>query len=80
MSDLKAQLLRVASTLPKGDPNRRAIAHLFREEEAETALRTAASKMPTVLVQEGGYLGPELGINLAAFLAAFESAHAPRKG
>ena len=55
MSDLKVQLLRVASTLPKGDPNRRAIAHLFREEEAETALRTAASKMPTVLVQ--GYEG-----------------------
>lgn len=55
MSDLKIKLLRVANSLPKGDPKRRAIAHLFREEEAETALRTAASKMPTVLVQ--GYDG-----------------------
>lgn len=55
MSDLKVKLIRVAQSLPKGDPNRRAIAHLFREEEAEQDLRTAASKMPTVLVQ--GYDG-----------------------
>jgi len=30
--------------------------------------------LPTVLVQEGGYLTPELGANLASFLAGFESA------
>jgi acetoin utilization deacetylase AcuC-like enzyme len=36
------------------------------------AARIASLGLPTVLVQEGGYLGPELGENLAAFLAAFE--------
>ena len=30
-----------------------------------------ASKLPTVIVQEGGYLSPELGINLASFLEGF---------
>jgi len=39
---------------------------------ARMAGRIAALGLPTVLVQEGGYLGPELGENLAAFLAAFE--------
>ena len=34
----------------------------------------AALGLPTVLVQEGGYLGPELGDNLIAFLDGFERA------
>ena len=34
----------------------------------------AALGLPTVLVQEGGYLGPELGDNLTAFLDGFERA------
>lgn len=55
MLELKVKLIRIANSLPKGDPNRRAIVHLLREDEAEVALRTAASKMPTVLVQ--GYDG-----------------------
>ena len=29
-------------------------------------------KLPTVIVQEGGYLCPELGQNLAAFIEGFE--------
>jgi acetoin utilization deacetylase AcuC-like enzyme len=41
---------------------------------ARMAERIAALGLPTVLVQEGGYLGPELGENLAAFLAAFDRA------
>ena len=32
----------------------------------------AAMGLPTVFVQEGGYLGPELGENLVAFLDGFE--------
>lgn len=32
----------------------------------------AGLKLPTVLVQEGGYLAPELGDNLASFLAGFQ--------
>ena len=30
-----------------------------------------ASMLPTVIVQEGGYLSPELGINLVSFLEGF---------
>jgi acetoin utilization deacetylase AcuC-like enzyme len=41
---------------------------------ARMAALIAALGLPTVLVQEGGYLGPELGENLAAFLAGFEQA------
>ena len=39
-----------------------------------TAERIAGLGLPTVLIQEGGYLCPELGANLAAFLAGFEAA------
>lgn len=42
---------------------------------AEIGRRTAALGLPTVLIQEGGYLCPELGTNLATFLAAFAEAH-----
>lgn len=35
------------------------------------AARLAALRLPTVLVQEGGYLCPELGQNLVAFLEGF---------
>lgn len=34
---------------------------------------SAELKLPTVIVQEGGYLCPELGDNLAAFIRGFES-------
>jgi acetoin utilization deacetylase AcuC-like enzyme len=33
-----------------------------------------ALKLPTVMVQEGGYLAPELGDNLASFLDGFTRA------
>ncbi len=35
----------------------------------------AGLSMPTVIVQEGGYLCPELGDNLASFLGGFQRAH-----
>ena len=35
------------------------------------AAKIAAMGLPTVLVQEGGYLGPELGDNLVSFLDGF---------
>ncbi len=38
---------------------------------AEMARRIAALGLPTVLVQEGGYLGPSLATNARAFLTAF---------
>lgn len=39
---------------------------------ASMAERIARLGLPTLLVQEGGYLGPELGENLVAFLEGFE--------
>lgn len=40
----------------------------------QIAARIARESLPTLLVQEGGYLAPELGQNLEAFLAGFEEA------
>jgi len=42
---------------------------------ARIARAIAAIGLPTVLVQEGGYLCDELGANLASFLTAFDDAH-----
>jgi acetoin utilization deacetylase AcuC-like enzyme len=41
---------------------------------AEIARRVAALGLPTVLVQEGGYLSDQLGQHLATFLGSFEAA------
>jgi acetoin utilization deacetylase AcuC-like enzyme len=41
---------------------------------AEIARRIAAFKLPTVLIQEGGYLSDHLGGLLATFLGSFEAA------
>lgn len=38
------------------------------------AAAIAREGLPTLLVQEGGYLAPELGANLASFLGGFEAA------
>ena len=43
----------------------------------EIARRLARLGLPTVIVQEGGYLCDALGDNLAAFLAGFEGALSP---
>jgi acetoin utilization deacetylase AcuC-like enzyme len=40
---------------------------------AEIARRIAAVGLPTVLIQEGGYMSAVLGDNLARFLAAAEA-------
>jgi len=40
--------------------------------------QVATLGLPTLLVQEGGYLCPELGDNLAAFLSGFRQAHRVR--
>jgi acetoin utilization deacetylase AcuC-like enzyme len=41
---------------------------------AEIARRVAALGLPTVLIQEGGYLSDQLGQHLATFLGTFEAA------
>ncbi|WP_207478423.1 histone deacetylase family protein [Arenibaculum pallidiluteum] len=43
------------------------------EGYAEAARRISRLGLPSVLIQEGGYLGPELGPALVAFLGAFEA-------
>ncbi len=45
---------------------------------AEAGRRIGAFARPALLVQEGGYLSPELGSNLLAFLAGFEAARRGR--
>ena len=42
---------------------------------ARIANRIAAMALPTVIVQEGGYLAEELGQNLSSFLEGFMSSH-----
>ncbi len=43
---------------------------------AAAGRKLGALKLPTLLVQEGGYLSPELGTCLSRFLHAFERAAA----
>jgi len=38
---------------------------------AEAGRRIAAAGYPTVIVQEGGYLSPDLSTSLASFLGGF---------
>lgn len=47
---------------------------VYPEGFAEMARRLAAMNLPTVLVQEGGYLGPSLTDNARAFLTTFREA------
>lgn len=44
---------------------------------ARIAEAAAGLALPTLIVQEGGYLCPELGANLESFLGAFAAAHGP---
>ncbi len=69
-----ALLLSLGLDAQENDPL--GILKITTEGFAEVARRTAALGLPTVLIQEGGYLCPELGTNLATFLAAFEAEHA----
>ncbi|MBC6440460.1 MAG: histone deacetylase family protein [Rhodospirillales bacterium] len=45
----------------------------FRRVGEQLGLFARLHQLPAVLVQEGGYLCDELGLNLAAFLAGFET-------
>lgn len=42
---------------------------------ARIAAATAGLELPTIIIQEGGYLCDELGANLVSFLTAFADAH-----
>jgi len=45
---------------------------------ARIAAAAASLGLPTVIVQEGGYLCPELGDNLQSFLSGFLNQHGPK--
>lgn len=47
---------------------------------ARIAAAAAGLGLPTLIVQEGGYLCPELGDNLESFLTGFLDHHAPASG
>lgn len=51
-----------------------AAVQVYADGFAEMARRIAALNLPTVLIQEGGYLGPSLRDNAEAFLTAFRDA------
>jgi len=51
-----------------------AAVQVYGDGFAEMARRIAALNLPTVLIQEGGYLGPSLRDNAEAFLTAFRDA------
>jgi acetoin utilization deacetylase AcuC-like enzyme len=57
----------------EGDPLRGFA--ITTEGFAQIARRTGEFGLPTVLVQEGGYLSAELGDNLGAFLSGFMAGH-----
>lgn len=51
-----------------------AAVNMYPDDFAKMGARIAQMKLPTVLVQEGGYLGPSLSKNAEAFLTSFREA------
>ncbi len=52
-----------------------AAVNMYPDSFAKMAERIAQMNLPTVLVQEGGYLGPSLRANAEAFLTSFRQTH-----
>lgn len=74
VADFGAEALVVALGVDtfEGDP---ISAFLLREEHFPLiGARIAAARLPTVLVQEGGYAVREIGSNVAGVLSGFEAA------
>ncbi len=66
--------LVIALGLDASEDDPLAFLQLTTEGFARVAEMTAAMNLPTVLVQEGGYVSDVLGTNLATFLQRFETA------
>jgi acetoin utilization deacetylase AcuC-like enzyme len=72
--DFGAQALVVSLGFDMAADDPLAAVRLHPPGFAEMARRLAALGLPTVLVQEGGYLGPSLADNAQAFLTTFREA------
>lgn len=70
----KPGLILVSLGLDAHEHDPLGVLKITRDGFAEIARRVARLGLPTVLVQEGGYLTDDLGPNLGAFLAGFEGA------
>jgi acetoin utilization deacetylase AcuC-like enzyme len=68
----EALVISLGLDMSKDDPL--SLVGMTGEGFAEGARRIARLGLPTVLVQEGGYLGPSLSDNAVAFLGAFDEA------
>ena len=72
--DFGAQALVVSLGFDMAADDPLAAVGVYPDGFAEMARRIAALGVPTVLVQEGGYLGPSLADNAQSFLTAFRDA------
>jgi len=72
--DFGAEALVVSLGLDMSKDDPLSLVGQTTEGFAEAATRIAGLGLPTVLVQEGGYLGPSLPTNAVAFLGAFDKA------
>ncbi len=68
----QALVLSLGLDMSKDDPL--SLVGMTREGFERGARKVASLGLPTVLVQEGGYLGPSLSDNAVAFLGAFDAA------
>ena len=71
-SGAEALVLSLGLDMSKDDPL--SLVGMTTEGFRIGAAKLAALGLPTVIVQEGGYLGPSLSDNAVAFLGAFEAA------
>lgn len=74
--DYKPDYLVVALGLDASEDDPLAFLHLTTDGFARIGEVTAAMNLPTVLVQEGGYISDVLGTNLGIFLQRFEQSRA----
>ncbi len=73
ISDFAPQFLLVSLGLDIADGDLIGKFHITQEGISEIARRVSALRLPTLIVQEGGYNVATLGQNIVAFLSAFSS-------
>ena len=74
VADFKPDILVLALGLDASEADPLAFLAITTDGFAHIAAAVADRRWPTVLVQEGGYISPQLGTNLTRFLGAFETA------
>ncbi len=74
IEDFGAQALVVSLGLDMATDDPLAAVNVHAGGFAQMARRIAAMNLPTVLIQEGGYLGPSLKKNAESFLTSFRKA------